>query len=87
MSIIQLALTDNDLAQLRSCPCCGYHSLEARNTHTACYSIVCLQCEEDGYEVEVTGRSYGRDRPSSELTRGQHRRALNSAIFAWNRRT
>lgn len=85
--IINLKLTARDRENLESCPFCGGDDLELSNTHTACYWVSCLACEEAGFRVEVTGRSFGGDRPSEQLSLGQHRRAKASAIEGWNRRS
>jgi hypothetical protein len=85
MPICNLRLSDKEFASLRGCPCCGSFFLELRNTHTAAYWIACLNCEEEGYSVEISGRNIGSG-PSFELTLAQHEAAKASAIEAWNRR-
>lgn len=81
-----MKLTEEERRNLLPCPHCGSADLELSNTHTACYTIQCLGCEEQGFRVEVTGRAFGQDRPSDRLSRGQHLRAKKSAVAAWNRR-
>ena len=86
MPIINLKLTRRDRQFLEGCPRCGSFDLELRNTHTACYWIVCVTCENGGIGVKITGMNVGASTPSSKLTMTQHRLAKRSAIAAWNRR-
>jgi hypothetical protein len=85
--IINLSLTDEDLAVIEGCPFCGSSDLELLNTHTACYWIKCKECERQGFKVEVGGSSFSGGYRSERIPRRRHEMAKQSAIEAWNRRT
>ncbi len=63
------------------CPFCGGDNLDLHNTHTACYTVECISCG-----ANVTGKSFGTNRRSEDLTLRDHRNAKSSALAAWNRR-
>ena len=86
MPIINLSLTDKDLASMRGCPCCGSFDLELNNTHTASYWVSCRSCEKDGLDVHVGGQSFSGAYSSDMIPRKRHELAKRSAIEAWNRR-
>jgi hypothetical protein len=84
--IRNLGFTAADWERLARCPSCGGLSLELRNTHTACYVVCCLDCEAEGYSVEMGGKPFGRSKASVKLTYNDHWRAKRSALSVWNRR-
>lgn len=71
--IVNLELTKED--RVLPCPFCGSKNIELWNTHTACYSVECLDCS-----AQVTGESH------SETKRG-HLQAKRAALATWNTRT
>jgi len=86
MPILNLKLTEEDLKTLEGCPCCGGRRIELTNSHTAYYTLSCLDCEDEGLCVEVSGKAFGTNKASHELSRQDHEQAKASAIAAWNRR-
>ncbi len=64
---------------LLPCPFCGGSVLKLCNTHTAKYWVECEDCE-----AQVGGEVFGENK--REQTPAQHRRAMVSAVRAWNRR-
>lgn len=67
---------------LKPCPFCGSTDVELGNTHSASYSIECLNC--DG---SIQGERKGAQRPRTKLAcEAAHRQAMRSAADKWNRR-
>ena len=81
MPITNLFLLPGD--HLLPCPFCNGMALELQNTHTACYSIKCLDVD---CGAEVHGESFTGNYRSENIPRKRHEQAKDSAIATWNKR-
>lgn len=66
---------------VRCCPFCGSWRMIISNTHTACYTVSCENCEG-----EITGESFEKTWKSSRSKVADHLRAIRSAVGLWNTR-